>query len=87
MNPNAISDSFCRNELLEYTVSICRCTTANGTLVEDIYEPPTVSPAPAGPPSKDGKSTTSMSSTIFFIHPMMLFWGVAAASILSLNHS
>jgi hypothetical protein len=51
-NPVAISDSFCRNELLAYTVDICRCTDPKGELVRTYYEAPTVSPAPGGPPSE-----------------------------------
>jgi hypothetical protein len=51
-NPVAVSDSFCRNELLEYTVDICRCTDPKGELVRTYYEAPTVSPAPGGPPSE-----------------------------------
>lgn len=40
-NPNAISDDFCRNELLQYTVNVCRCTTMGGDAV--VYAPPIAS--------------------------------------------
>jgi len=51
MNPVAISDNFCRNELMTYTVDVCRCTTPDGKAVKDLYKPPTSSPAPGGPPN------------------------------------
>ena len=37
-NPNAISDSFCKNELLEFTHKVCRCTDSVGNPV--VWEPP-----------------------------------------------
>jgi hypothetical protein len=44
-NPNAISDEFCRNEMLQYTVVVCSCTAPDGTLVADTFMPPTTAPA------------------------------------------
>jgi hypothetical protein len=38
MNPNAISDDFCRNVLFNYTVEICRCTTPSGEFVADVIQ-------------------------------------------------
>lgn len=46
MNSNAITDSFCRNELLKYTVTVCKCTTPTGALLADTFVSPTTSPAP-----------------------------------------
>jgi hypothetical protein len=45
-NVNAISDEFCRNEMLQYTKDVCRCTTPDGDLLSDI-SPPTVAPTPS----------------------------------------
>ena len=71
-NPNTISDSFCRNEMLTYTVDVCRCTTPSGALLAAIFVSPTASPAPGGPPkgqnpsspasSPSGSSSSSLSS-------------------------
>ena len=47
-NPNAISDSFCKNELLEFTHKVCRCTDRFGNSVE--WEPPTATPTSAPTP-------------------------------------
>ena len=45
-NPNAISDEFCRTELLQYTKDVCRCTTADGDLLSDL-KPPSIAPTPS----------------------------------------
>jgi hypothetical protein len=45
-NPIAISDDFCRNEMIKYTAVPCRCTTPNGDSVAASMKPPTKSPAP-----------------------------------------
>jgi hypothetical protein len=79
MNQNAISDSFCRFELLEYTKAVCRCTTSNGTLVDEIYESPTASPAPAGPKDQD-QTTTSMSTIIYSSLNGMALWNLVIAT-------
>lgn len=47
-NPVTISDDFCRNELLQYTHFICRCTDPFGNAV--VWIPPTEAPT-SGPPS------------------------------------
>jgi hypothetical protein len=71
-NPNVISDSFCRNEMLQYTVEVCRCTTPSGALVADTYSSPTSSPAPHGansgpapasPPATPASTTTGIQSS------------------------
>jgi hypothetical protein len=53
-NVNAISDEFCRNEMLEYTKDVCRCTTPEGDLLSDLT-PPTIAPTPASVFAKDPK--------------------------------
>jgi hypothetical protein len=45
-NPVAISDDFCRNEMIKYTAVPCRCTTPNGFAVTVSPTPPAKSPAP-----------------------------------------
>lgn len=80
MNPNAISDSFCRFELLEYTKTVCRCTTPDGAQVDETYESPTASPAPAGPKDKD-VTTNSTSSTIYSALTVISSWNLVMATI------
>jgi hypothetical protein len=45
-NVNAISDEFCRTELLQYTKDVCRCTTPEGDLISDLPTP-TTAPTPS----------------------------------------
>jgi hypothetical protein len=45
-NPVAISDDFCRNEMIKYTAVPCRCTTPAGDSAAASMKPPTKSPAP-----------------------------------------
>lgn len=56
-NVNAISDEFCRTEMLQFTKDVCRCTTPEGDLLSDL-SPPTMAPTPTSvfvkdPPSSD----------------------------------
>lgn len=80
MNPNTISDSFCRYEILEYTKAVCRCTTPDGTLVDEIYESPTASPAPAGPEVKN-VTATSMSTSIFTTQSLKKSRNIVVAAV------
>ena len=54
---SAISDEFCRTELVQYTIERCRCTTPEGDLVADLTEP-TTAPSPSSvfvkAPTADG---------------------------------
>jgi hypothetical protein len=45
-NVIAISDEFCRTELLQYTKDVCRCTTPDGDLLSDLPSP-TIAPTPS----------------------------------------
>lgn len=38
VNPNAISEQFCKEEMLNYTIDKCRCTTPDGNLLSDIIK-------------------------------------------------
>lgn len=49
-NPNAISDEFCRGEMLRYTLDKCRCTDPEGRAVKDYWEfDDTTNTNPTGP--------------------------------------
>jgi hypothetical protein len=60
-NVNAISDEFCRTEMLQYTKDVCRCTTAEGELLSDLT-PPTIAPTPSSvfveDPTSNGATIT-----------------------------
>ena len=45
-NVNAISDEFCRTEILQYTKDTCDCATPEGDLLSDL-SPPTTAPTPS----------------------------------------
>ena len=49
MNPVAISDDFCRNEMLAFTLEVCRCYNEDGTFLTDLLSQPTPSPAMPAP--------------------------------------
>lgn len=36
VNPNAISELFCKNEMIKYTAGPCKCTTQSGKLLTDL---------------------------------------------------
>jgi hypothetical protein len=68
MNPNAINDDFCRNEMLNYTMAPCLCTTADGKLLTDLAAS-TIAPSgnsvriddsspSAAPPKNQGKNSS-----------------------------
>jgi hypothetical protein len=57
-NVNAISDEFCRNEMLQYTKDRCRCTTPEGDLLSDLA-PPTIAPTPSSVFIKDPKPNSA----------------------------
>jgi hypothetical protein len=58
-NPVAISDYFCRNELPQYTYTVCRCTDPEGNQV--VWTPP--SAAPSSRPSTVAESKEEESPT------------------------
>lgn len=59
---------------------MCRCTTPDGTLVDEIYESPTASPAPAGPEVKN-VTATSMSTSIFTTQSLKKSRNIVVAAV------
>jgi hypothetical protein len=48
-NPNAISDEFCRSEMLQYTIDVCDCANAQGVLLSDLPTPKSVTASDSSP--------------------------------------
>lgn len=79
-NPVAISDEFCRKEMLAYTVETCICTTPEGVLVSTLYGPPTQSPGSDETTSDIAKEENSDSAqkqkcfgSVFWMSGLVLF--------------
>lgn len=61
-NPNTITEQFCKEVMINYTIDKCRCTTPDGKLLSDIMKQNMTSPSGSLPGTGSGSGSTPASS-------------------------